>query len=457
MTTTINTVAKFRQPMKKAFHLSRPGEGDKRIKVNFWGGSKYDLRDLKFVPDLVIQADDFVGAAVPAIRKAIYANEAANRALPKELIDIDYPQIVVFWEDYEAPGLRREWWERLLDHTMTLPHNSNVVCCCTGGTGRTGTMLSILLGLHVTTLDDPVDTLRQLYKQSAVESAEQIEYIEDILDMLINSEPTYSWGGYAQQGYTSPPSPTTTMGPPANNSKFSPTNAVLKEGVKLELCPIWKTGDPVPVGQFAYYDQTSNVYRLVLKENVTYPEVKALPAPTGTSVLTEYPAYTGNRQVHEGETFLYDKISKVLRVIPKKMEQELQARNNAAAADQNPYHPGAYADGQPLFHAYPLFTIRADLKEGMTIVVDKNGSLRIVPISVAATEWKRLNSLPKGKWYAAYPHSMTSYPKWVESWVAPAGWEVKPVGSGLRLFPILRDSFLRGFEDGVSAEQTVQA
>ena len=71
--------------------------------------------------------------------------------------------------------------------------------CCVGGTGRTGTVLAILAGLtsqlgfneDVQAVNtDPVDWMRQHYYDDAVESEEQIWYVEDITGLLIDVYPS---------------------------------------------------------------------------------------------------------------------------------------------------------------------------------------------------------------------------------------------------------------------------
>lgn len=170
---------KFFQPITKAFSI----EG-KHGPVNFYGGSRYNLGTLGFVPSLLIVADD---VDVPFI-EVVSSNFSARKLLSKDMFEVNYPQIKIDWPDFEVPvGLTYDWWNSFAENLLNLPADSDVVICCQGGAGRTGTVLSLIWGLAETGDPDPVDYVRKVYKSTAVESAEQIAYIEDILNIDIES------------------------------------------------------------------------------------------------------------------------------------------------------------------------------------------------------------------------------------------------------------------------------
>lgn len=91
--------------------------------------------------------------------------------------------------DFEAPPVGKLFWLALWNDLMSdaLDKNSQtlqVLVMCTGGHGRTGTVLACLaLAAGVIPADvDPVVWIRDRYCQNAVESVEQLEYICNTFD-----------------------------------------------------------------------------------------------------------------------------------------------------------------------------------------------------------------------------------------------------------------------------------
>jgi hypothetical protein len=99
------------------------------------------------------------------------------------------PTIQVPWPDGGAPNIPRVWWEKLFDELTRV--KGEVYLHCLGGTGRTGTGLSILLTLYhergFPTLPnwaklkkDAVAWVRMFYDDNAVESIAQIKYLQSL-------------------------------------------------------------------------------------------------------------------------------------------------------------------------------------------------------------------------------------------------------------------------------------
>jgi hypothetical protein len=92
------------------------------------------------------------------------------------------------WPDFRAPDLPKEFWEDLIREFRP---DEPVHVRCTGGHGRTGTALSIIVSLLnlVPEGECPVEWVRRHYCKKAVESYEQILYIRDITGRAVTAEP----------------------------------------------------------------------------------------------------------------------------------------------------------------------------------------------------------------------------------------------------------------------------
>lgn len=107
--------------------------------------------------------------------------------------------------DYGIPDFGREVWINLANDVMALMDNGvNVYVGCVGGHGRTGLAVSILAALirPDLTLDNPIEWLRGIYCERAVETNEQVKYVFDILDLKMPAhmamEPEW-WAKYQYQ------------------------------------------------------------------------------------------------------------------------------------------------------------------------------------------------------------------------------------------------------------------
>ena len=94
-------------------------------------------------------------------------------------------------EDYEAPKYTKEFLLGLLDSIIKVIEKDPIAIAvkCTGGHGRTGTILAAYLGI-LTDVKDPVKYLREVYCKNAVETIEQIEYIEKVTGKKTKESPS---------------------------------------------------------------------------------------------------------------------------------------------------------------------------------------------------------------------------------------------------------------------------
>lgn len=134
-------------------------------------------------------------------------NKQAKEVFPDELnVNKFNPAIIdMRWSDYGRPyGISHEWWKLFNQRLLELPPSIMLVHCL-GGHGRTGTALSILAGLnnlHSThPKNDPVEYVRSRYCDNAVESHEQLRYIEAVTGVEVHTDAGH-WRGFGfMQGY----------------------------------------------------------------------------------------------------------------------------------------------------------------------------------------------------------------------------------------------------------------
>lgn len=167
-------------------------------KVTVWAGRYKDMNNVPW--DLRFRLNDMVRLRPNEIM--IRADEDARRMVPSELIDPPkVPTVDVDWGDFDVPDLSKEWWALLVKSLQEMPAR-NVAFYCEGGHGRTGTALAILgqLSGNVPQGYDPVDWVRDIYCDEAVESMRQLSYIEDMTGVRTSAWPTIS---YATQNWIS--------------------------------------------------------------------------------------------------------------------------------------------------------------------------------------------------------------------------------------------------------------
>jgi protein-tyrosine phosphatase len=114
----------------------------------------------------------------------IQANSAAQALFQNVLSD--NPVIYMPIKDFSVPAWSASYWAKIaLDIDAILSSGKDVLVCCVGGHGRTGLFVSILAGLFVPeAADTPIEWLRTIYCDSAVETRSQEQYVRRILKEL---------------------------------------------------------------------------------------------------------------------------------------------------------------------------------------------------------------------------------------------------------------------------------
>lgn len=151
-------------------------------------------------------------------------------------------------KDFGVPDVGIETWKALADVISKLMDEGHgILLACAGGHGRTGTAASIICYLLNKDIGDPVEYLRGVYCNDAVETYEQHKYVNEMLGLPVPKDIGYkhanygasgwqagagsyggynSYGGY-QTGYVwntvsnkwEPPAPTTGGGSPSYSAK----------------------------------------------------------------------------------------------------------------------------------------------------------------------------------------------------------------------------------------------
>lgn len=167
---------------------------------NIWGagGSKVAQLLLKGVtPELIID----LGNAATWYKN--YLKQDGVVPLPPKFFDLVQqlekkyappPVLAVSWTDGAAAPLQREAWDGLVE--CIAGTTGDIVINCVGGHGRTGTALAIIgvLGGVLPADTCPVKAVRAMYCQEAVETEDQLDYIERITGRTVTSVAGKSWG-----------------------------------------------------------------------------------------------------------------------------------------------------------------------------------------------------------------------------------------------------------------------
>ena len=130
-------------------------------------------------------------------------NDEGTQAFPSanSVNKINSPWLDLFIQDYGAPwDLDTEFWVSLAeDVKRLLDDGTSVLVCCYGGHGRTGLVLSILLGLIRPDLvgQCPIQTIRDIYCKNSTETRGQAEYVYLTLGIDSNALTLNSLGLFA--------------------------------------------------------------------------------------------------------------------------------------------------------------------------------------------------------------------------------------------------------------------
>ncbi len=180
LTTPVSALRHYSQPLHHPIEFVMT-IGDTHI----YGGSIYELSTLADV-SLVVD----LSRTNHNIDSAVTGNAKAADLCPGLFLS-QPPTLRINWEDCSTPPLSELWWGNLLQVIQALPSVSRVAVCCVGGSGRTGTALTILAGLAglIEPEEDPVLWLRKRYHDGAVETGSQMNYIEEITGLMTDAKP----------------------------------------------------------------------------------------------------------------------------------------------------------------------------------------------------------------------------------------------------------------------------
>ncbi len=172
-------------------------------KSRIWGSKADDVKDTVEDWDLMIPLVGDHDTYTP--RNHISSNDEAKDLLPLELTEPYIPAILsIDWPDFGVPFISAVWWKGLVRFLQDF--DGEVVFFCQGGHGRTGTALTIVSLLGDVNSSDAVECplywIRENYCDHAVETFEQVDYIEKLTGKQIWSQPYYE--GYAAY-YTQTP------------------------------------------------------------------------------------------------------------------------------------------------------------------------------------------------------------------------------------------------------------
>ncbi len=178
-----------------------PDEGKTGRKCHWGSRFVFQWKGLKFFGAGSFRGMDTAGMDV-IIDCGANVLQSMERANPGSDLPAAQPQIIkIGWPDGGVPDFSEQDWLRLLDvlqeSSLSRKRDIDVLVCCVGGHGRTGTALSILAALTGVERENPVGFIRREYCPKAVESKPQCSYIRGIakLDMeddILPSEPDES-------------------------------------------------------------------------------------------------------------------------------------------------------------------------------------------------------------------------------------------------------------------------
>jgi len=114
-------------------------------------------------------------------------------------------RISVDWSDSAAPPVSTEWWMALVKDISRF--DGDVIFCCVGGHGRTGTALVAVAHFANVVKGDVVMWIRENYCKSAVESLIQLDWLKSVgVQTIAEAKPPYAytydtWNGSGNETY----------------------------------------------------------------------------------------------------------------------------------------------------------------------------------------------------------------------------------------------------------------
>ena len=143
---------------------------------------------------------------------------------------LEPPQVVLNWPDMTAPSnaITLVFWRNLFE-TVVQKGLSEIVVCCVGGKGRTGTaLMSFLLALTkaeeigdnpLIFIEDQLNILREVYNYSAVEKEEQARYLISLIADIDSFTKEELKESLTYMGFVKPKTPKYSNLPPLKSKK----------------------------------------------------------------------------------------------------------------------------------------------------------------------------------------------------------------------------------------------
>lgn len=105
----------------------------------------------------------------------------------------NHKSIIINWPDFDYPELDCDFWFDLIE--VIRHRKKNIIVCCKGGHGRTGTCLTILAYYMDVkeAQENPIEFVRNNYCKEAVESESQVAYIEKICNLDLRMTHGSNW------------------------------------------------------------------------------------------------------------------------------------------------------------------------------------------------------------------------------------------------------------------------
>ena len=143
--------------------------------IRYRGAAKLDINRavLMLNKTVVVNLTSMPLAYKPAVRLAELPDEF--KLLAKHNVHVK--EVLVDWTDMESPLLKREFWPHLHDIAKTNGY-TDILFCCLGGHGRTGTALaSTLISLCGMDPFNAAATVRGQLCRDCIETTDQVEYL----------------------------------------------------------------------------------------------------------------------------------------------------------------------------------------------------------------------------------------------------------------------------------------
>lgn len=160
-----------------------------------WGNKfVFQWQNLRFYGAGNFRGLSFAGMDVFIDCGANILQDSALRATNRGLSPAGEDRIIkINWSDGDVPDMAEKDWRGLIEGLKQLrqrlgKENLNVLVCCLGGHGRTGTALSILAALTGIASKKPVTFIRKEYCNNAVETASQCNYIREMAKTVIEDD-----------------------------------------------------------------------------------------------------------------------------------------------------------------------------------------------------------------------------------------------------------------------------